>query len=116
MVPHALHQRIESGAIAADVFDRAVVAVEDRQQLHRQHGGRTAERFDNPFVRHGGTRHPREIGQAAFDGRLAVAGERHVGHGEIQSAFEVEEPDASGARQSGRRAREPRARGAAITQ
>ena len=102
MVRQALHEGIDPCAIAAHVFERPLVAVEDREQLHRQHGRCLDERFDDAFVRDRRARHPVEIGQATLDRFFAVARERRVGDHQKQSAVEVEHADRSRARQSSR--------------
>jgi hypothetical protein len=75
------------------VRERTAVAREDREELHRQNGGRADERFDDRFVRDRGAGDPFEVGEAARDGRFSVLPERRVRNRQVQSGLDVKQPN-----------------------
>jgi len=79
VVGHPLRRGTNARPLAKHVGARALVAREDREEFHRQHGRFDGERFDDGFMRDRRARDPVEIAEAAIDCRLAVPIERRVG-------------------------------------
>ena len=82
MIGQTANQRIDAGGLPLDVIACALVARENREELHRQHGGCGRERLDDGFVGDRRSGDPFQVGQAAPDGVLAVPVERRIGNDE----------------------------------
>src|SRR6185436_1827782 len=78
MAANARNDSVDARARLPDVIEGALVGSEDREELHRNDGGRRQEVLDDGFVPDRPPRYPIEIADALRNRRLAELGFRHV--------------------------------------
>jgi hypothetical protein len=92
-----------AGLGVAHVGHGAVVAGEEREELHGQRREPPREVLDDARVGGAAQRHPFEVAQAALDRRAAVARQRSVGGHQPQVIGRREQTQRAGAGQAARR-------------
>src|SRR5207237_1794210 len=101
-----IEEAIDALAVAGHVLERPLIAVEEGEQLHREHCPGTADELDHRLVRQGTGRDPGEVAQSFLDRLLGIAIGGRIGGDQPDALARLEGAQLAGAGEAPRSARE----------